>query len=135
MADNANDDLRFSHAETERILVRALTSTPSKTVSVDDLESVFQCLQLDRKPLVRAIKQKSRNHKRTRRRKARQLGFVRHLGSYVIVIGFLLGVDYYSGSDYHWAYWPALAWGVGLAFHLFSLFFPEGEIEDGSQSS
>lgn len=47
-------------------------------------------------------------------------GFLAHLGPYVIVIG-ILGFINLMTSDYPWVLWPALGWGVGLAFHLFSI--------------
>ncbi len=47
-----------------------------------------------------------------------------HLGPYVIVIGTLGLINLFT-SDYPWFLWPALGWGVGLAFHLFSIFLDE----------
>ncbi len=48
-------------------------------------------------------------------------GFLSHLGSYVIVIGALAGINLVTSSDSLWFLWPALGWGVGLAFHLWGL--------------
>lgn len=47
-------------------------------------------------------------------------GFLAHLGPYVIVIG-MLGLINWMTSDYPWFLFPALGWGVGLAFHLMSI--------------
>jgi hypothetical protein len=47
---------------------------------------------------------------------------VRHLGSYVAVIGFLLFVNLYTGPHNLWVVWPAGAWGVGLAIHAWVSF-------------
>lgn len=48
-------------------------------------------------------------------------GFLSHLGSYVIIIGMLAGINLITSSDYLWFLWPALGWGVGLAFQLLGL--------------
>lgn len=47
-------------------------------------------------------------------------GFLAHLGPYVIIIGFLAMLNL-ATSDTIWFIWPALGWGVGLAFHLFGI--------------
>lgn len=47
--------------------------------------------------------------------------FLSHLGSYVIIIGMLAGINLVTSSDSLWFLWPALGWGVGLAFHLWGL--------------
>lgn len=48
--------------------------------------------------------------------------FLTHLGPYIIVIGGLglLNVVTDPGG-YLWCLWPALAWGIGLTFHLFDV--------------
>lgn len=48
-------------------------------------------------------------------------GFLSHLGSYVIIIGMLAGINLVTSRDSLWFLWPALGWGVGLAFHLWGL--------------
>jgi serine/threonine protein kinase len=48
-------------------------------------------------------------------------GFLKHLGPYVIVIGFLAVINLLTSPDYLWFLWPAAGWGVGLAFHAQSV--------------
>lgn len=49
-------------------------------------------------------------------------GFFIHLGVYVSVIGLLGLMNLLSDpGGYPWFLWPALGWGVGVAFHLFGL--------------
>lgn len=45
-------------------------------------------------------------------------GFMRHLGPYIIVIGALGLINLLTSPDSLWFLWPAIGWGVGLAFHL-----------------
>lgn len=47
-------------------------------------------------------------------------GFLAHLGPYIIVMT-MLGFINALTSDYPWFLWPALGWGVGLAFHLMGI--------------
>lgn len=60
-------------------------------------------------------------------------GFYNHLIHYVIVISLLFVINLLSGSDYWWAFWPMLGWGIGIishavnVFELFSFFGPEWE--------
>ncbi len=42
--------------------------------------------------------------------------FYRHLLTYAVVIAFLHIVNLLT-SDYYWAIWPTLGWGVGVALH------------------
>jgi transcriptional regulator with XRE-family HTH domain len=51
-------------------------------------------------------------------RKARKLrGFYIHAMQYAVIIPVLAGINFFSGSSYPWAIWPALGWGAGLLFH------------------
>ncbi len=44
--------------------------------------------------------------------------FYNNLFSYVIIIGFLAGLNYYQNEWRNpWFLWAALGWGIGLAFH------------------
>lgn len=53
-------------------------------------------------------------------------GFLSHLGVYVIIIGVLGLMNLLSDpGGYPWFIWPAMGWGVGLAFHLFGLILGE----------
>ncbi len=53
-------------------------------------------------------------------------GFLGHLGSYVIVIGFLAVINFITDpGGYPWFIWPALGWGVGLAFHVLGIVLSE----------
>jgi hypothetical protein len=52
--------------------------------------------------------------------------FLAHLGPYIIVIGALGLINVLTNRGaYLWFLWPAIGWGVGLAFHLFSILTDE----------
>ncbi len=53
-------------------------------------------------------------------------GFLRHLGVYVIVIGGLGLLNLLTDpGGYPWFLWPAMGWGVGLAFQLRGIILSE----------
>ena len=60
-------------------------------------------------------------------------GFYGNLITYVLVIAMLFVINLITYSDYIWAIWPALGWGIGIlthglkAFDVFSLFGPDWE--------
>ena len=51
-----------------------------------------------------------------RRRVARKIGFYIHATVYVLVNLGLITIDAWSGKP-HWAQFPLLGWGLGLAIH------------------
>ncbi len=59
--------------------------------------------------------------------------FFRHLGSYVIIISMLAVINLLTSPDYWWFVWPALGWGVGLAFHLLGTFLGEDQEMDRAE--
>lgn len=48
--------------------------------------------------------------------------FYVHLARYVVIIAGLFVVNVVTYPHYIWAVWPALGWGIGLAFHGLSTF-------------
>jgi len=56
-------------------------------------------------------------------KQARELrGFYNHLMVFVVVNLFLFAIDYVSGPDEWWFFWPLLGWGIGLAVHGLNVF-------------
>lgn len=48
--------------------------------------------------------------------------FYSNLASYCIVIPFLIFINLYTYPKFLWFFFPMLGWGIGLAFHAFSVF-------------
>jgi hypothetical protein len=59
-----------------------------------------------------------------RRRAGMKLGWIIHATVYVLVISLLSMVSATSGG--HWAVFPALGWGLGLAIHGIVVFMATG---------
>lgn len=49
-------------------------------------------------------------------------GFYSHLASYLVMSIFFVLLNMFSDSGHFWAIYPILGWGIGVAFHAFSVF-------------
>jgi hypothetical protein len=59
------------------------------------------------------------------RRKVRQIKGVHiHVTVFCIVIAGLFLINYFTGRPW-WFIWPAIGWGIGLAFHAFGVYGTE----------
>ena len=118
---------QYSKDEVDRIIRRALKLKKEDSISHRELVDTAREFGIDPQALETAIEQdeevfeKERvRHARLQRRKAR---FHRHLWSYIIVIGGLLLINLITPGPW-WFQWPALGWGIGLAFNFRAAYFP-----------
>ena len=61
----------------------------------------------------------------------KRASFKSHLVTYIVINAFLWTLWYLTGGrDYNrglpWPVWPALGWGIGLAFHYFGAYVTDG---------
>lgn len=66
----------------------------------------------------------------------RRAAFKQHLTTYLVLNAFFWALWYITGGRTHgngvpWPVWPALGWGIGLAFHYFGAYVnnEQSEIE------
>jgi len=118
---------QYSKDEVDRIIRRALKMKKEDSVTHQELIDTAKEFGIDSQTLEAAIKEDREGYqklkarkKRLRRRKAR---FHRHLWSYIIVIGGLLLINAMTPGPW-WFQWPALGWGIGLAFNFKAAYFP-----------
>ena len=52
-------------------------------------------------------------------------GLYVHVSVYCIVIAGLFLINFFASRGAWWFFWPALGWGVGLAFHAFGVYGTE----------
>ena len=49
-------------------------------------------------------------------------GFYGNIISYIVVIPFLIFINYRTSWGFQWFWFPALGWGMGIVFHAFGVF-------------
>lgn len=59
---------------------------------------------------------------KARKRVKAKMTFYRHLMTYTFVIAFLFLLNLMTSPSYWWFLFPALGWGLGLAFHYVDVF-------------
>jgi hypothetical protein len=130
---------RYSEDEVSAIVRRALQGRSSHgDITHDDLLNIAQQSGITRDQLERAIEEQETlaeydeaKSEWTRRRREEFFG---HLRSYLIVIFMLMLINLFTGRGYPWFLWPALGWGIGIAFHASDTFFVSKEkLERGAQ--
>ena len=117
---------QYSKEEVDRIIRRALKLKKEDSIKHQELVDTAREFGIDTQTLEAAIAQDQEVYeeeralrKRLLRRKAR---FHRHLWSYIIVIGALLLINATTPGPW-WFQWPALGWGIGLAFNFKAAYF------------
>ena len=118
---------QFSKDEVDRIIRRALKLKKEDSISHQELMDTAGEFGIDPETLEAAIegdkqdfeKEKARRNKIARRKER----FHRHLWSYLIVMGALLVINIMTPGPW-WFQWPALGWGIGLAFNFKAAYFP-----------
>ena len=117
---------QYTSEEVDRIMRRALKLKNEDTISYQDLIDTAREIGLDPQVVETAIEQEQREIKKERIQKAmskrRKIKFYRHLGSYLFVIGALFLMNVITPGPW-WFQWPALGWGIGLAFQFKAMFF------------
>ena len=65
-------------------------------------------------------------YERARQRVGHIRSFYGNLFSYVVIIGFLAVINLLTSPSYPWVIFPALGWGIGIAFHAYGTFGRRG---------
>ena len=118
---------QYSKDEVDRIIRRALKLKKEDSISHQELIDTAREFGIDSQTLEVAIEEDKEEYEKEKARKTQLLNrktrFHRHLWSYVIVIGALLIVNVVTPGPW-WFQWPALGWGIGLAFNFKAAYFP-----------
>jgi hypothetical protein len=128
---------RYNADEVTRILKRALRPGQEEAITHKELLEIARELGVTPDTLDAAITQEMAGMDLEEARKKwlrrERSAFNPHLWSYIIVITALFLIDIFSPGGW-WFQWPMLGWGIGLAFHFRSAYFPqERKIERGAQ--
>ena len=57
----------------------------------------------------------------------KKLEFIRHLISYIIIIGALVIINNITLPDYQWWLWPAGGWGIAVILNFFQVYVFTGK--------
>ena len=124
----------YTPDEVTAIVASALRRQRSKDrVPIEDLVEIAAELGVSRGAVEEAAQhlatERDMEYAREKWRARQKREFRDHAIAYVIVNVFLIIVDsLVSGGS--WWYWAFLGWGMGLAFHAYSTFFPDPEEVD-----
>ena len=107
-------------------IVQRYSLLTKRNVFIEKSEDYFKVKlpMLSAKPQVSSTQpdDESEAYKRARKRVKEIKGFYSSLISYCIIIPFLIFINLYTSRGYYWFWYPALGWGVGLAFRAFKIF-------------
>ncbi len=68
---------------------------------------------------------RSDEFERAKRRLEARRGFFVHLVVFIVVSAALVIINLATASDYFWAKWPLMGWGIGVIFHGLGAFVIE----------
>jgi len=123
---------RYSPGEVSAIVKRALTGAAdgAESVTYEELAETAREMGVSAERLHAAIRAQEEEGRmedaRDRVRLRRRQEFFQHLRAYCIVNGalFLLNLAA-TGLSPMWVVFPLIGWGIGLAFHASSAFYPD----------
>ncbi len=96
-----------------------LTAHAAGEPPVGHPEQAMNPLQFDRNPLMQGVSHEEAlalRHVRSVR------GFYIHAAQYAVVIPLLALINLMTAPHKLWFFYPAMGWGLGLAFHAFAVF-------------
>mgnify|MGYP003632193354 FL=1 len=64
------------------------------------------------------------NYEQAKNRVEKKIGFMIHVGVYLIVNAGLITLNLTRSPEKHWFIWPLCGWGAGLLLHAFKVFGP-----------
>jgi 2TM domain len=124
---NEISSIQYSKEEVDRIIRRALKLKKEDSINHQELVDTAREFGIDPQTLSAAIEEDKEDFEKERSRRLqlqrRKARFHRHLWSYIIVIGALLLINTLTAGPW-WFQWPALGWGIGLAFNFKAAYFP-----------
>lgn len=115
---------RFTQSEAAELIREAtshmLATGEERQLTKEELVAMARELGVSESALEQALVTRARRQQQERRWRYARLGLAAHGASYALVTGGLVLIDYMSGPNW-WVQWPALGWGMGLAFHTLGM--------------
>lgn len=104
----------------------------SKKMSIENSENQFiiKLPLLTKNVVIMNTKTMSESYIRARKRVDDLKEFYGNLISYLLVIPFLIFINYRTYWGFHWFWFPMFGWGIGLAIHALKVYMPSYGWED-----
>jgi len=116
----------FRSEDVQQILQRAMAEKQQENFSEQQLQEMAAELGISFVTLQNAQKawqQEKEIIKRRQASKSYRLQKIKpHLISYLVVNIFLIVLNLVTSPGYFWAIYPLLGWGLGLCFHILSVY-------------
>ena len=116
----------YTHEDGEEVLKRAIAIDALETNAKDVVRRTAAELGLSEAAVERAeaeyFKEKSHREELEQFAADQRGSFFKHLGTYLIINAFLVGMNLLSDGKVDWAIYPLLGWGIGVALHAMSVF-------------
>jgi hypothetical protein len=120
----------YSSEQIQRIIRRAQKSQMSDEIDHEELLRMASELGLDLRAVEAAAAAEddaaNLEAERTRKRRRRREQFRQHFSVFLIVMVFIFILNLLTRGPF-WFQWPLLGWGLGVAFHYHSAYFPSEE--------
>jgi hypothetical protein len=125
----------FKDDEVYNIIRRALKNKPGNSISHSELLKTAKEFGLNENDIEHAINIEEsildEDVLKSEWLKKEQSDFKNHFGTFAIMMIVIFLVNLFTGGPW-WFQWALLGWGIGMAFHFKSAYFPtEAEIEKG----
>ncbi len=124
MADTRQQPPRFTQAEAAEIIreatSRMLSPEGGRELTREELLTMARELGVSEEAVNQALAARASKQKKQKRGRGALIGLLAHGMSYGIVMGGLTIIDVTTGPGW-WVQWPAVGWGMGLAFHVMGL--------------
>ncbi|OCA69373.1 histidine kinase [Chryseobacterium artocarpi] len=107
-------------------IVQRYSLLTKKNVFIEKSEDYFKVklpMLLNKPNIVSAEPDENhKSYKKAQKRVKELKDFYMNLISYCIVIPFLIFINLFTRSSFHWFWFPVFGWGIGLASHAFQVF-------------
>lgn len=102
----------------------ALLSSQKTIIEKTEKKFIIKLPLLTKNVIIMNTKNMSESYIRARKRVDDLKEFYGNLISYMLVIPFLIFINFRTSPQFHWFWFPMFGWGIGLAFHALKVFMP-----------
>lgn len=108
----------------------ALLSSQKTIIEKTEKQFIIKLPLLTKNVIIMNTKNMSESYIRARKRVDDLKDFYGNLISYMLVIPFLIFINFRTSPEFHWFWFPMFGWGIGLAFHALKVFMPSYDWEE-----